>query len=357
MQDWQMRPIVASMKLGTVLGLLCLSGCGKPPEGAGGGAEAAGTVSRIVFVTNGDSPFWDAAQKGWEDEAAKLGLKATFLRNKTGDAAGQIRLLDQVLSQSDVRGVAVSVIEASAVGIIDRLRELRANGVEVVTVDSDCNAKDVSARKAYIGTNNHQAGKVAGEIAQRLLPQGGQVVGFVGTMDADNARQRVAGFKEGAGDKLKLVEVMEDQADVSKARENVGAALLKHKELAMPFGIYSYNAPAIAEEVASSGKRDKLKILTFDAEVNTMKAIQAGQIDATIVQNTYDMGAVSARLLGALIKKDSKAVEELLKGGDQIDTGVRIIVPDASALKGKDSRIQTHKEFEAYMQSKGLKST
>jgi ribose transport system substrate-binding protein len=350
-----MKPAFATAKLGAVLWLVGLCGCGKPPESAQN--AGAGGSDRIVFITNGDSPFWDAAQKGWEDVATEKGLRATFLRNKTGDAAGQIRLLDGVQSQSDVKGVAVSVIEASAVGIIDRLKELRAKGVEVLTVDSDTAGKDAPARRAYIGTNNLQAGKVAGEIAKLLLPHGGEVVAFVGTMDADNAKQRVDGFKQGAGDKLKLAEVMEDQADAAKARENVAAALLKHKNLAMPFGIYSYDAPAIAEEVAASGKRDKLKILTFDAEVNTMKAIKAGQIDATVVQNTYDMGAVCAQLLAALLKKDQAASEVLLKGSDQIDTGVRVVVPDDSPLKGKDSRIQTHKEFEAYMQSKGLKST
>lgn len=333
---------------------LAAVGCSRPPETGGSAGSSQG---RIVFVTNSDSPFWDAAEKGFLDAGSELGLKATFLRNKSKDEAGQIRLLDQLLAQSDVRGVAVSVVAASAVGIIDRLKELSAKGVVVLTVDSDTSDKDRAARRAYVGTNNLEAGRVAGRTAKLLLPEGGKVVAFVGNMDADNARQRIGGFKEAAGERYPIVDVMQDAADDSKARDNVRAALLKHKDLAMPFGVWSYNAPAIAEVVASSGERGRLKILTFDAEVNTMKAIKAGGIDATVVQNTYDMGGVSARLLDAYLKGDEQTLETYLKGTDQADTGVRVIVPNASPLKGKAGEIETYDEFERYMQSKGLKST
>lgn len=338
-----------------VLALGLWSGCARPERGD---SPADGKApGRLVFITNSDSTFWDAAEKGFNDATTDLAQKSTFLRNKSKDEAGQIRLLDQVLAQRDVRGVAISVVSASAVGIIDRMRELRKKGVAVTTVDSDTAEADRSARVAYVGTNNLMAGKAAGEAAKLLLPTGGKVVGFVGNTDADNAKQRIQGFKEGAGASFTLVDVMQDNGDESKARDNVRAALLKHKDLAMPFGIWSYDAPAIAEVVGASGKRDKLKIVTFDAEVNTMKALAAGGIDATIVQNTYDMGAVSARLLAALAAKDQPAIDAITKHADQVDTGVRIIVPKNSPLKGKDPRIQTVDEFEQYMKAKGLSST
>lgn len=347
---WRQRSIPFQIPLATLVAAT-LGGCGSPAS-----QEGASRQPRLVYITNSDSPYWDAAEKGWNDAAAEKDARVTFLRNKSSDAAGQIRLLDQVLAQRDVTGVAVSVVEASAVGIIDRLKELRVRGVEVITVDSDCDPKDKVCRRAYVGTNNLEAGKVAGKAAQWLLPKGGKVIGFVGTMDADNARQRVDGFKQAAGENFWLVDVMQDAGDSNKARENVRAALLKHKDLAMPFGIWSYNAPAIAEEVAASGKRSSLKILTFDAEVNTLRAIKDGGIDATVVQNTYDMGRIPVLLLLALRQKDETTIHDYLKGTDQHDTGVRIIVPNDSPLKGKD-RVERYEEFESYMRSKGLKST
>lgn len=340
--------------LGVVGTGVFVGGCAKSAPDAGTSNSKRG---RFVFITNSDSTYWDAAEKGFSDACKDQNLQGTFLRNKSGDAQGQIRLLEQTLVQSDVRGVAISVIEASAVGIVDKLEELQEKGVAVVTVDSDCAEKHRKARTAYIGTNNVDAGKVAGTIAKLLLPEGGKVVGFVGSMDADNAQQRVGGFKEATAGGIVVAEVMEDANDRSKARQNVEAALLKHKDLAMPFGIWSYNAPAIAEVVTEAGKRDSLKILTFDAEEETMKLIAKGAIDATIVQNTFDMGYVSATLLAALARKDTALAQSLLKGTDLHDTGVRVIVPDGSPLLGKDPRVESVVEFEKYMQSKGLKST
>ena len=61
------------------------------------------------------------------------------------------------------------------------------------TTDSDA---PQSNRVAYIGTDNTAAGRQAGEQIKKALPNGGKVVMFVGTMDADNARERVQGINE-----------------------------------------------------------------------------------------------------------------------------------------------------------------
>lgn len=343
---------------------LLVAGCGDPPSKTDKAAKPqaetkskSADAGRIVFITNSDSTFWDAAEKGANDAGKALGVGVTFLRNKSADAAGQINLLEQAASQRDVKAVAVSVVNASAIGIVDKLKSLKDKGIPVVTFDSDTGPKDRDARTAYVGTNNFEAGKVAGGVALKLLPAGGKLVAFVGDKDADNARQRVDGFKQGAGPKFEITDIMTDNVDRAKARNNVESAIVKHKDLAMLFGIYSYNAPAIAAVVAEKGKREQLKVLTFDAEDNTMKAIEANGIDATIVQNTYDMGYMTAKLAHAFATKDTKATDDMLKGKDLYDTGVRVIVPDSSPMKGSAPNIQTFKEFDDYMKKMGLKST
>lgn len=318
----------------------------------GGCAEKSAGAKRIVFITNGTSPYWDAAEKGWNDKARELGVSAQFLRNTSGDAPGQIALLDQVASRGDVAGLAVSVVDVNAVGVVDRLKEI-GEKIPVVTVDSDVKPEDRRVRRAYVGTNNLQAGKVAGRIAAQLLPEGGRWIGFVGNKHADNARLRIEGFQRAAGSAFQEIDVMQDDHDPNKAKQNVASSLTKNVQLM--FGIYSYNAPAIAEVVAESGRRPEIKIVAFDAEANTVLAVQAGHVDATVVQNTYDMGAVCARLLRALAGGDQAEIDEMLGGRDEIDTGVRVVVPDDSPLVDED--VQKIGEFKKYMASQGLRST
>lgn len=113
---------------------------------------------RFVFITNGSSPFWDAARKGLDDAGREFNVQVEMIRND-GSTEGQIRRLEQVGAQRDVKGVMVSVLEPNASGIIDQMKSLRAKGVHVLTVDCD-GQKEV--REGYIGTNNLEAGRALG---------------------------------------------------------------------------------------------------------------------------------------------------------------------------------------------------
>ena len=227
---------------------------------------------RFVFITNSNSPFWDAARKGLDDAAKEFGAEVELIRNDSSPA-GQIRRLEQVAAQRDVKGVMVSVVEPNASGIIDQMKALRAKGIPVLALDSDGQKE---TRDAYIGTNNIEAGRALGRAAAQLLPGGGKAVAFVGIRSAQNAQERVNGFKEGAGAQIQVVDVMEDSGDVNKARRNVAAALQNHPDLKMLVGIWSYNAPAIVDEVKAAGKRSSLKLVTFDAEPNTLACSERG---------------------------------------------------------------------------------
>ncbi len=348
-----MSRVVKSRLILPVLGLFAIATISGSVGGCNSIPDQVGRVEkRFVFITNGDSSFWDAAEKGWEETCKSKQIYGQFMRNKSGDAAGQIQLLQSVAAKSDVGGVAISVVDAGATGLIDLLKEI-GEKIPLITVDSDCKPEDRAVRRAYVGTNNKEAGRVAGRIAKLLRPEGGKWIGFVGTEDADNARSRIEGFVEGAGEGFQRLDVLQDLHDQAKARENVRASLSKPANLL--FGIYSYNAPALAEVVADAGQREKFRIVTFDAEENTLRAIEKGEIDATVVQNTYDMGAQCAILLQAYDKEDVGTVKSLLGEGTELDTKVRVIVPADSKLD--DPAVQKIDEFKAFMESKGLKST
>ncbi len=341
-------------------------GCGDSASdaiSASGPARAAsgGSGPRLMFVSNGNSDWWNAVEKGMLDGAKEFGAQVEMRRNNDGDPAGQIRLLDDVLSLPDIQGVAVSVLEADSPGIADRMRELQKAGKIVIAIDSD-GQKD--ARRAYIGTINRKAGEVAGKVAKVLRPKGGKTVVFVGTAAAANARERREGFFAGAGELFRespdkdALEVLEDNTDPSKAQINVQTAISKYPDAGVFLGLWSYNAPRIAEEVAKFPElRKKLTVVTFDLDEQAVDHVQKADIDATVCQNPYQMGYLGVKLLKAYIENDQKRIAEMLPGGtDSIDTGVRVIVPTKdSPVKGEN--VIDIKEMKAWLDSKGLKST
>jgi ribose transport system substrate-binding protein len=277
------------------------------------------------------------------------------LRRNEGQPEGQIRLLEDALSLPDVKGVAVSVLEADSPGIADKMRDLQKAGKVVIAVDSD---GQPDARRAYIGTNNRKAGEVAGQVAAQLRPKGGKTAVFVGTASAANAIERREGFFAGAGQAFRQVEVFEDGGDKNRAQVNVQSAITKYPDAGVLLGLWSYNAPRIAEEAAKSPEfRKAVTVVTFDLDEQAVDHLEAGRIDATVCQNPYEMGYRGVKLLKALVENDSATVSQMLPGGTTvIDTGVRVVVPTKdSPVKGDN--VLDVKAMKEWLTGKGLKSS
>ena len=337
------------------------SGCG---EKAGGPSDIAkpgvGGKSRFVLVTNSVSDYWTAAELGMKEAASKLNVEVEMKRNNDATTESQIRLLEEALSATDVKGVAVSVVEAGAPGIADALQKLKDAGKPVVTVDSDVSTSAAGVRRAYIGTNNTKAGEVAGQAAATLRPEGGTVVVFVGTESASNALERRDGFYAGAGVKFikPPLEVFQDGADKNRAQLNVQTAITKHPDAGVFLGLYSYNGPRIAEEVSKApGFRKKNTIVTFDLDEQLIDHLEKGNIDVTVVQDPYKIGYEAVRMLKAMAEDDKKTLDEMLpNGATSLDTGVRVIVPNEnSPVKGDN--VWTIEKMKEWLASKGLKSS
>ena len=330
---------------------IVIQGCSDGTSRPDGSAPATvPAVKRFIFVTNGDDPFWDACNAGLQEGGRRFSLESKNLRvvmeKNNGTAQGQIEKLRQFGSQSDIAGVAISVIQAENAAIVEEMKNLAGKGVQVITVDGDVNREKFrDARAYYIGTDNIVGGRLLGSAARAILKARGKDSGgyvqFAGFTDNDNARARMNGFKETVGDSFKEIDRMSDEMDLSKARDNVRTALVNHPDLAALVGIWAYNAPAIAEVVQERGVRDRVSVVTFDAQAAAIERMAAGQIDAMVVQNPFEMGVQAVRLLLAMHAGDEAVLTEMFPTADKPDgdiytTGLRLIAPDAAPLVKPD---------------------
>jgi ribose transport system substrate-binding protein len=319
-----------------------LVGCGRQVAGP----AATGGAKRFVFLTNGDDPFWDACNAGLVEGARRFGLDAKGLRvvmeKNNASAQGQIEKLRQFGSQADIAGVAISVIQAENAAIVEELKRLAAKGVQVITVDSDVNRDRFrDARAYYIGTDNEVGGRLLGQAARAILTARGKTSGgyvqFAGFKDVDNARDRMNGFRAAVGAAFTEIDRMSDEMDLARARDNVRAALVNHPDLAVLVGIWAYNAPAIAEVVEERGRGQGLTVVTFDAQAAAIDMMARGRIDAMVVQNPFEMGVQTVRVLLAMHEQDDATLAEAFPraadpDGDVLTTGLRLIVPAADPL-------------------------
>jgi ribose transport system substrate-binding protein len=282
---------------------LLFAACKPSPSGTNTAGGGSGTKHKLAFVTNNPSEFWTIARKGTEKAAKEIpGIEVEFRIPAGGTAAEQQSIIDDLLANG-VKGIAISPVDPkNQTGMLNRV----ADQAVVVTQDSD--APD-SNRMCYIGTDNVAAGRQAGQLLKEALPQGGKIMVFVGVLDAANAQQRYQGLKESLqGSNVQIIDVRTDNTDRVRAKSNAADTLVNHPDIAGMVGLWSYNGPAILSAVKEANKTDKVKIVAFDEEDETLTGIKDGSIYATVVQQPYEFGYRSMQLMAKYLDGDKSMI-------------------------------------------------
>ena len=276
---------------------------------------------KLAFVTNNASEFWKIAAAGVHKYEKEAGVQVDIKLPTTGKTDEQNRILEN-LSAQGYNGIAVSVITPKdQVGALDRI----AKTTNLITFDSDCVK---SKRLLYIGTNNFSAGQTLGKKIVTMLPNGGKMAVFVGSLSADNAAQRLAGIVDSIkGHNIEIVAKKEDATDRAKARSNVEDVINAYGDLNLVCGLWSYNGPAIASALESTGKKGKILAAVFDEEQGTLDGIKSGTIQVTCVQKPFQFGYLAAKWMTDLAK-GGDAVK--LPDGGVVDTGVDLVTVDGA---------------------------
>ena len=260
---------------------------------------------QLAFVVNGASDFWKLAEAGVKKAQEELpNYDLQFKYPEQAAAAVQQRLMD------DLVAAGVSAIMVSAVDPKSSTEALNRVGGQVPLFTTDSDAPDTN-RIAYIGSSNTDAGKQAGEIALKALPDGGKCIGFVGLPGADNARERIEGMKSViAGSKVELIDVRGDDIDMTRAKRNVEDALAANPDITCMVGFYSYNPPRIYEVLKESGKLGQITVVAFDEDPITLGGVREGTIAATVVQQPYEWGYQGMKLMAKYLEGDKSVVPE-----------------------------------------------
>ncbi|MDZ4702148.1 MAG: sugar-binding protein [Rhodothermales bacterium] len=305
-----MRKPLSSLLL--IASLVFASGCG--------GGSGAGNALSVGYVTNGISPFWVIAEKGARDGGRDFQVDVQVLMPPEG-TSDQKRMIQDLLARG-VDGIAVSPIDPENQG--DILNEIAAN-THYITQDSDAPKTD---RLMYIGMDNYTAGRMSGQLVKEALPDGGDVMIFVGRLGQLNADLRRQGVidelldrshdpdrrdpNEGVidGGKYRILDTRTDQFDFARAKSQAEDAIAKYPDLDAMVGLFGYNPPKCLEAIKEAGKTGQIKVIAFDEEDDTLQGIKDGLIQGTVVQNPYRYGYESVRVLAALARGDRSVLTD-----------------------------------------------
>lgn len=264
---------------------------------------ASGENYKLAFVTNNASDYWTIARKGVEKADAEMNnVTVEFKLPGEGTAAEQKRIIDDLVS-TGIQGIAMSPVDP------DNQTQLindTAKKTLVITQDSDAPNSD---RALYIGTDNVAAGRQVGNLIKESLPNGGKIMLFVGKSDTRNAAERAQGIKQALqGSNIEIIDTRTDDTDRARAKTNAADTLVKYPDIAGMVGLWSYNGPAILNAVKDANKVGQVKIVCFDEEDETLAGVKDGSIYATVVQQPYEFGYQSVKIMAQILGGDKSSI-------------------------------------------------
>lgn len=304
---------------------LIFTGCGSPDDSASNSDASGGGEKRIevAYVTNGIDPFWTIAEAGANAGAKEFDVDVEVLMPPKG-LADQKRMMETLLANG-IDGIAVSPIDAkNQASFLNEAGKI----TNIITQDSDAPDSD---RLCFIGMNNYTAGRQAGVLVKKALPDGGKVMIFVGRLEQLNAQQRRQGVIDElmdrpvatldamvteqnntpiVGDKFTIISTLTDNFDYGKAKSNAEDSMATYADLDAMIGLFAYNIPNCLEAVKGAGKLGQIKLISFDESDPTLQGIIDGHVQGTISQQPYEYGRRSVEVLAALARGDNSLIPE-----------------------------------------------
>lgn len=309
------------------------------------GCRGEDSRPRVAFITNCVADFWRIGEAGARAAGEEFGVGVDVRMPPGGNPVEQKQFVEDVLTRGVV-GIAISPIDpANQKELIDAA----AARVPLITHDSD--APD-TARLCYVGIDNYVAGRMAADLVREALPDGGELMLFIGNLAQDNSRGRRQGLIDGLlgrereagrfdppdgvleGNGYRIIGTMTDNTDPTRAKANAEDALNAHPELDCMVGLFAYNGPMCIEAMQQSGKLGAVKIVAFDEDPATLIGVREGHVVGTIVQDPYRYGYESVRLLAALAEGNTS----VLPADGYLEIPARRI--DASNVEGFEADLK-----------------
>lgn len=290
--------------------------------------EAISGQHSVAFVTNQIADFWTIAEVGAQAAAKEFNTEVTVVMPPEATAVVQKQKVEDLIT-TGIEGVAISPLDAD--NQVDWLNSI-GDRVHLITHDSDA---PESNRLMYIGMDNYVGGRMCGELVKTALPDGGKVLIAIGRLEQDNSKYRRQGvidelldrdrdavfYKEQpdawdpadneiSGGKYIILPTVTDQGKPEVALAKAEDALNTWSDINAMVGLFGYNPPALYQALRKADQLKKIALIGFDENDVTLQAIKDGECIGTVVQNPFEYGYQSVRVLTQLIEGNKDVIPE-----------------------------------------------
>lgn len=257
-----------------------------------------------MVVSNAALPYWQTAAAGFNHAAEQYKVTARVVGPDGYDPRAELDALQKAAAAKPA-GILISVSDAAI--LQPAIDAAVSAGIPVVTVDSDAAA---SHRLYFIGTNNLEAGRLAGQRVALKLSGHGNIVVFT-LAGQPNTEERLKGLKDALSDspQIKIADVIDIKGDARTAFDHAQELLNETgaKKIDGFVCLDSASGRIVADAIKRAKATDRL-LIAWDVNPDTLDAIKSGIIDSTIAQKPYTMGFVGLKALDEVFHNPPKDI-------------------------------------------------
>ena len=296
--------------LAAVLALVSLS-CNRDTTSSTGKP----TVALVLKTLN--HPFFVDMRRGAQEAADRLGVTLQVqAAEREIDVEKQMQIVENLI-QTGIQ--ALCITPSGSREIVSALVKARDAKVPIVVVDTRLDAKaaaDAGVRPAtFVGSDNYEGGKLAGEYLVKITNGTARVAVLEGIPGHETGDSRLRGFKDAVKSSPGISIVASQPANWERDQGfNVFQNMLQaHPEIDSVFACSDLMALGAIEALAAAGKAGKVRVVGFDALDDAKKAIAAGTMAASVAQFPSEMGRVAVENAVKIIRGETPAPDVTVK--------------------------------------------
>jgi ribose transport system substrate-binding protein len=282
---------------------LAVSACGTTNENSGQGAPSSGQAPANckgpsghyligMSQANNAEPYREQMNSDIQTAAKAIPQFEVKVSDAAADDSKQVSDVENFLTQQ-INLLIISPNEATPLTAV--VKKAYDKGIPVLVLDRKV---DGDAYTSFIGADNVDIGKQAGEHMKELLPNGGKIAELRGLAGSTPAKERQDGFAKGIeGGKIDIVATADGDWLRDKGQSQAEAVIQAHPEIQ---AFYSQNDPmgeGAYLALKAAGKEKTVKVTGIDGlpiPSGGIKSVADGRLAATFVYPTGGKEAIAA---------------------------------------------------------------
>ncbi|CQR45946.1 D-allose-binding periplasmic protein precursor [Paraliobacillus sp. PM-2] len=257
----------------------------------------------VLITEEVGNDYWRLIESGAREQALANNVYLEYIGPEQADLKERLNTFDRMIA-ANVDGIFIQGLPGNRFTYL--VEKAKDQSIPVATIDADA---PESARNFYVGTDNYQAGYLAGKTLIKHTSGTINIGIIVGSMESLNQQLRLKGLKEAIASvkRIKIISIDESTISEIGAAQATYALLKNNPEINALFGLSALDGIGIVQGVEEMNPSNYPFIVAFDTLPETISLIEKDKIFATVVQYPNQMGRQAIELM--LNLKNNQAVD------------------------------------------------